>query len=81
MQPPRRLAILGKERLRTLTVPRLLAYRKKALSLENSPEESDYTPDEIKKLDRRYIWFKSDARWKAVYDDILAALADAQRRK
>ena len=79
MQPPRRLAVLSRDRLGQLSVARLLAYRKKALSLENSPEESDYGPDDIKNLDEQYIWFKSDARWKGVYSDVLAALAAAQR--
>jgi hypothetical protein len=81
MQPPRRLKVLGKEALRRLPVPRLLAYRKQALSLENSPEESDYSSEEIEKLDRRYIWFKSEARWKVTYEEILSALADAQHKR
>jgi hypothetical protein len=59
----------------------LLSYRKKALSLENSPEQSDYSSDDIKVLDKRYVWFKSDPRWKSVYEEVLAALAAAQRRR
>jgi len=66
--------VLSRERLGQLTKARILSYRKKALSLENSPEESDYSADDIRSLDQRYIWFKSDVRWKGVYADILAAL-------
>lgn len=78
VKPPRRLAILSREQLLRLTEARLLSYRKKALSLENSPEESDYSDLEIKSLDKTYIWFKSDFRWKRVYNDILHALARVQ---
>ena len=81
MQRPRRLAILTRERLRQLSASRLLSYRKQALSLENSPEESDYGSDDMNDMDMRYIWFKSDPRWKIAYDELLEALADAQRRE
>lgn len=60
MRPPRRLKILTPSELRQLNEARLLSYRKKALSIENSPEESDYGPDDIARLDQTYIWFKSD---------------------
>jgi hypothetical protein len=78
MTPPRRLKVLTTTRLSSLTEERLLSYRKKALSLEDSPEDSDYSTDEVNSLDPNYIWFKSDPRWKPAYDDILAALARLQ---
>jgi len=79
MIPPRRLKPLSSEELLCLTKNRLLSYRKKALSLENSPDKSDYEPEEIEKLDHCYIWFKSDPRWKPHYDQILLALARLNR--
>ena len=74
MEPPRRLRILSPQELRGLTTQRLLSYRKKCLSLENSPEESDYDPNEVTTLDATYIWFKSDPRWGELYANVLAAL-------
>jgi hypothetical protein len=72
--------VLSSEQLRHLTEARLLAYRKKSLSLENCPEDSDYSPQEIETLDRSFIWFKSDPRWQPAYDLILEALARVQSR-
>lgn len=77
MKPPRRLRILTESELRHLTVERLLAYRKKALSLENTLADSDYG-DSADELDETFIWFKEDPRWQEVYDRILAALAVKQ---
>lgn len=78
MTPPRRLKILSVMDLLRLTEARLLAYRKKALSLENCPEDSDYSPGEVSELDQNFIWFKSDPRWQIVYDQILQVLAQVQ---
>ena len=75
MEPPRRLRVLSVEQVSRLTEARLLAYRKKALSLENSPEKSDYAPEELRALNPSFIYFKSDARWQPAYDLILHALA------
>jgi hypothetical protein len=77
MKPPRHLRVLSREQLRHLTRARLLAYRKKALSLENRPEESDYSPDEVNLLDDSFIWFKSDPRWGTSYQLICEALANS----
>ena len=77
MQPPRRLRILTKSELCNLTVERLLAYRRKALSLENRLADSDYR-ETAGKLDVTFIWFKEDPRWQHVYDDILVELAKKQ---
>ena len=78
MPPPRRLRLLTKAELRHLTVARLLAYRKKALSLENTLGDSDYR--DAGKLDDTFVWFKEDPRWQSAYDDILAELARKQAR-
>jgi hypothetical protein len=80
MEPTRRLRVLSDEELRHLTEARLLAYRKTALSLEDSLEESDYSVDDLQGLDPSLIYFKSDVRWKAAYDRILQALANVQSR-
>ena len=80
MNLPRRLKVLSSEELRHLSEARLLAYRKKALSLENCPEETDYTPEQIRALDMTYIWFKTDPRWQPAYDLILSALASTQSK-
>ncbi len=77
MQPPRKLRVLTPSDLCHLTIERLLAYRKKALSLENTLADSDYR-DTAGKPDSTFIWFKEDSRWKPLYDDILAELARKQ---
>lgn len=77
MQPPRRLRALTRLELTHLTVERLLAYRKKALSLENSLAASDYR-NTAGHLDETFIWFKEDPRWQPIYNDILAELARKQ---
>jgi hypothetical protein len=81
MTPRHRLNVLSDEQLLHLTQARLLAYRKKALSLWNAPEDSDYSPAEFAALDAAYIWFKSDPRWEPMYQRILAALSRAQSQK
>jgi hypothetical protein len=81
LQPPRRLKILTPDELVALSEARLLSYRKKVLSLENSPEESDYEPAEVAGLDLTYIWFKSDPRWNDVYQAVLQALSQKQGRR
>ncbi len=78
MKPPRQLKILSQDQLLRLSEARLLAYRRKALSLENCPEDSDYSDEEIQSLDGNSIWFKSDPRWKPAYEQILEALARVQ---
>jgi hypothetical protein len=78
MTPKRRLRVLTDEQLLHLSEARLLAYRKKALSLLNSPADADYTAAEIQALDANHIWFKSDPRWEVAYQRILAALARRQ---
>ena len=71
---PRRIRALTPAELENLTVQRLLAYRAKALSLENTLAGSDYC-DIASTLDMTYIWFKDDPRWQPLYDDILRELA------
>jgi hypothetical protein len=78
MKSRRRLKVLSPEQLHHLTEERLLAYRKKALSLANCPEDADYSTAQAQTLDANFIWFKSDPRWKPAYDQILTALARMQ---
>lgn len=74
---PRRLKLLNDEELSLLSVVRLLEYRKKALSLENTLLASDYV-EVAKDLDPEFIWFKDDPRWQELYNRILAALNTKQ---
>ncbi len=74
---PRRLKLLSDEELSLLSVDRLLEYRKKALSLENTLLASDYV-EVAKDLDPEFIWFKDDPRWQELYNRILAALNTKQ---
>jgi hypothetical protein len=78
MKSRRRLKVLSADDLWHLTEERLLAYRKKALSLANCPEDADYSLSQAESLDANFIWFKSDPRWKPTYDQILEALARVQ---
>ena len=73
MALPRRLKILNDDELNLLSIDRLLAYRDKALSIENSLIASDYV-DTAQNLDPKFIWFKDDPRWQAVYNRIRAVL-------
>jgi hypothetical protein len=74
----RRLKVLSPNELQHLTEERLLAYRRKALSLANCPEDADFTRAEVQSLDANFIWFKSDPRWTPAYEQILEALARVQ---
>lgn len=79
MALPPRLKILTDDELNSLSVDRLLAYRNKALSIENSLIASDYV-DTAKNLDPEFIWFKDDPRWQNVYNRILLVLKTKQRK-
>lgn len=74
---PRRLKLLTEKELSLLSVDRLLEYRRKALSLENTLFASDYV-EVAKDLDPEFIWFKDDPRWQELYNRILAALKTKQ---
>ncbi len=78
MAIPRRLKILTDDELNLLSIDRLLAYRNKALSIENSLTASDYA-DTAKNLDPEFIWFKDDPRWQNVYNRILSVLKTKPR--
>ena len=81
MSRPPRLKILSPEHLAHLTEPRLLAYRRKALSILNSADDSDYSPAEIATWDPSFIWFKSDPRWQGAYEMVLDELARIQSQR
>ena len=75
---PRHVKPLDECVLRTLTAKRLIAYRNRLLSLEESPELSDCEPTEVASLDSQLIWFKSDTRWRTLYDQVLTVLSTRQ---
>jgi len=77
---PRRIRPLTSAELEHLSTERLLAYRKQALSLENSLAASDYT-DMSDSLDPTYIWFKDDPRWEPLYNAVLDELSRKQHPK
>ena len=77
---PRRIRPLLPAKLQKLTVERLLAYRKKALSLENTLATSDHG-NLADALDPKYIWFKDDPRWEPMYNAVLAELHRKQTAK
>jgi hypothetical protein len=77
MRPARRLRPLEQAELATLTKNRLLKYRKRALSLENSLVESDYHDQKTEDWDPAYVYFKDDPRWQHAYDLLLEFLAKA----
>jgi hypothetical protein len=80
MKPACKLRVLSESELRRLTIKRLLAYRKKALSLENTLSDSDYH-DAVEELETTFIWFKDDPRWQALYERILTELARRRSEK
>ena len=66
-------------RLASLTTPRLLAYRNRLLSLEESVELSDVQDvAELADLDPDLLYFKSDLRWISLYDAVKLELARRQ---
>jgi len=69
-RPIRRLRIRTIHDLQSLSIARLQAYRKKALSLESKTVDWDAIPAD----DDCFVWFKDDPRWKTVYLAILSAL-------
>jgi hypothetical protein len=77
MAPPRRIKPVASAELQYVTVERLLAYRKQALSLENSLAASDYT-NLADSLDPEYVWFKDDPRWEPLYNAVLEELRRKQ---
>jgi len=54
---PRHVKPIDKNVMGGLSTERLLAYRDRLLSLEESPGLSDCEPDEIAALDSTCIWF------------------------
>ncbi len=71
---PRSVRPIDEQLLTRLPAKRLLAYRNRLLSLEESPELSDWETFEIADLDPAFIWFKSDPRWRDLYDQVLYCL-------
>jgi hypothetical protein len=75
---PRHVRPMAVERLSDLTSARLLAYRDKLLSLEESAEASDCAADELARLDAGLIYFKTDPRWEVLHASVVREL-DARR--
>ena len=75
MHLPRRARPICVERISTLTTARLLAYRDRLLTLEESVDLSDWNPTELTACDPALIYFKSDPRWQPLYDEVRQELA------
>ena len=75
---PRSVRPIDEQLLSTLPTARLLAYRDRLLSLEEAPESSDCELAEIEGLDPVRVWFKSDVRWRKLYDQVLATLDERE---
>jgi hypothetical protein len=73
---PRHVKPIDKNVMGGLSTERLLAYRDRLLSLEESPGLSDCEPDEIAALDSTRIWFKSDPRWREIYGQVVDTLGN-----
>lgn len=64
------------DRLKVLPTKRLLAYRDRLLSLEQSASSSDLDDREVARLASDLVYFKDDPRWDALYASVRAILAD-----
>jgi len=75
MVPRRHARPIEPKQLSVLTTPRLLAYRNRLLRLETSAELSDFAPTELMSCDPQLMYFKTDARWRPLYEAVLRELA------
>lgn len=58
-----------------MTTARLLAYRDRLLTLEEGVELSDYNARELASCDPQLMYFKTDPRWRPLYESIREELA------
>jgi hypothetical protein len=75
---PRRVRPIPKSELPRLSTDRLLAYRKRLLSLEDSAESSDWDSDELSGLEPGFIRFKDEAEWIELYEEVIAILSSRE---
>jgi hypothetical protein len=66
------------EELARLSTERLLAYRKRLLSLVDSSSDSDLSQEEVETLDGNAIYFKDDPAWGREYGEVKALLAQRE---
>lgn len=69
---------LPEAELAALSTKRLLAYRKRLLSLEDSAEKSDWDAAELSQLDPDLLRFKDDPAWNDVYAAVKRILAERE---
>lgn len=72
----KRVKALTSTDLSKLTTPRLRAYRKKLLQLEQSVELSDLNDAELASLESGYLYFKETPAWAYVHSAVVALLHD-----
>ena len=75
MSQPRRARPITVEQLSALTTARLLAYRNRLLTLEESVESSDWTRTQLAACDPALMYFKTDPRWQPLYEAVRQELA------
>jgi hypothetical protein len=63
--------------LEKLSTPRLNAYRRRLLRVQESVGLSDLSPSELAELDPSFVYFKRDSLWQ---DTIHAVMAILNRR-
>lgn len=64
--------------LTRMTTSRLLAFRGRLLELEDDGATSDLDPRELLALDPDLLFFKSDVRWRVLYDAVKAELSQRE---
>jgi hypothetical protein len=74
----RKVRPLPVEVLEALSTERLMAYRAKLMSLEDSAEMSDHDDSELAGLPPGFLYFKQDPGWRDVYRALKSILADRE---
>lgn len=72
---PRHVKPIPMERLAEMPTPRLLVYRDRLLGLEDTAVGSDWSEDELSRLNGDLLYFKDDSRWRELYDAVKKELS------
>ncbi len=64
----RKVRLLSPDEMERLETPRLLEYRRKLLTLEESQQSSDWDEDDLAHIEPGYVYFKDSPRWAAAVD-------------
>ena len=72
---------LSADKLATLTTPRLNAYRRKLLAVQESVVLSDLSPRELAGLDPSLLYFKEDPAWQDLHRVVTSMLQQRSMEK